>query len=75
MIVTLDAKHRLTVPSALAPTAPGEHFQVDFDVEEDAFVFRRLASKPDWLEVLKQCPVSLDDLPPRRREFPRRKKL
>jgi hypothetical protein len=75
MIVTLDEKRRLTVPRALAPAKPGEHFQADFDAEEDAFVFRRIATKPDWLEVLKQCPVPLDDVPRRRREFPRRKKL
>jgi hypothetical protein len=69
MLVTLDEKRRLTVPMALAPAKPGEHFEANFDAEEDAFVFRRIAAKPDWLEVLKQCPVSLDDLPPRRREM------
>ena len=30
---------------------------------------------PDWLDVLKRCPVEIDDLPPRRREFPKRRKL
>ncbi len=75
MFVTLDSKHRLTVPAAVAPTTPGEHFQVDFDAEEDAFIFRRLASKPDWLEVLKQCPLDMVELPPCRREYPHRKKL
>jgi hypothetical protein len=73
MIVTLDDKRRLTVPAALAAATPGEHFHADFDAEEDAFVFRRIAVKPDWLETLKECPVSMDDLPPRRRELPRRK--
>ena len=75
MVVTIDDKRRLTVPMALAVTRPGEHFDVDFDAEEDAFVFRRIAVKPDWLQVLKDCPVSMDDLPPRRRELPRRRKL
>ena len=46
-----------------------------FDVEEDAIVFRRLAGKEDWLAVLKECPVSMDDVPPRRRETARRRKL
>ena len=75
MIVTLDGKRRLTVPRSLAPAMPGEHFQADFDAEEDAIVFRRLAAKPDWLAVLRECPVAMDDLPPRRRELARRKKL
>ncbi len=35
---------------------------------------RRLAGKEDWLAVLKECPVSMDDVPPRRREFARRRK-
>jgi len=68
MIVTLDSKRRLTVPSAVIRAKPGDHFVVDFDAEEDTVVYRRLASKPDWLRVLKSCPVPMDDLPPRRRK-------
>ena len=75
MIVTLDAKRRLTVPTSLAPAAPGDYFDAHFDAEEDALVFRRLAGKEDWLAVLKACPVSLDDVPPRRREPARRRTL
>ena len=75
MIVTLDAKRRLTVPAALAPTSPGDHFEVRFDAEEDALVFRRLAGKENWLTVLKACPVSPDDVPPRRNAPSRRRKL
>ena len=67
MIVTLDAKRRLTVPTSLAPASPGDYFDAHFDAEEDALVFRRLAGKEDWLTVLKACPVSPDDVPPRRR--------
>jgi hypothetical protein len=75
MIVTLDAKRRLTVPTSLAPAAPGDYFEAHFDAEEDTLVFRRLAGKEDWLAVLKACPVSPDDVPRRRREPPRRRKL
>lgn len=77
MVVTLDSKRRLTVPASLAPTAPGEYFDAHFDVEEDAIVFRRLPKKgkDDWLSVLKECPVSMDDIPARRREGARRRKL
>jgi len=75
MIVTLDAKRRLTVPASLAPTAPGEYFDAHFDPEEDAIVFRRLPARGDWLAILTECPVSMDDVPARRREPARRRKL
>jgi hypothetical protein len=75
VILTLDAKRRLTVPASLAPTRPGDHFKAEFDPEEDVLVFRRIATRPDWLDVLKRCPVEIDDLPARRREFPKRRKL
>jgi hypothetical protein len=75
MIVTLDAKRRLTIPAALAPTAPGDYFDAQFDSEEDAIVFRRVAVKADWLAVLRECPVRMDEVPPRRRELPRHRKL
>jgi hypothetical protein len=68
MVVTLDGKRRLTVPAALAPAKPGDVFEVDFDVEEDSIVFRRLARRANWLAVLEACPVPMDDLPPRRRQ-------
>jgi hypothetical protein len=55
------------------PVDPGDHFLVDFDAEEDALIYRRVATQPDWLEVLKECPASMDDLPPRRREYFRSK--
>ena len=75
MVVTLDAKRRLTVPAALAPAKPGDYFDAHFDAEEDAIVFRRLAGRESWLEVMKACPVSPDDVPPRRRTPARRRKL
>src|SRR5690349_6123246 len=75
MVVTLDAKRRLTVPAALAPAKPGDYFDAHFDAEEDTLVFRRLAGKENWLTVLKACPVSPDDVPSRRRAPARRRKL
>ena len=75
MILTLDAKRRLTLPASLLPAQPGDHFQAEFDPEEDAVVFRRIAKNTDWLSVPKACPVKMDDLPPRGREFPKRPKL
>jgi hypothetical protein len=75
MILTLDEKRRLTVPASLAPTKPGDHFKAEFDADEDVLVFRRVARKGNWLEILKACPADMDDLIPRRGEFPRRRKL
>ena len=75
MLLTLDAKRRLTVPAALAPTKPGDHFRAEFHPEDDALVFHRIAPVGDWLEILKQCPVPMDDLPSRRRRLPRHRKL
>jgi hypothetical protein len=75
MILILDAKRRLTLPAGLAPAQPGDHFDAHFDPDEDAIVFRRIAKNADWLAVLKQCPVKMDDLPQRSREMPKRLKL
>ena len=75
MIVALDAKRRLTIPAALAPASPGDYFDVRFDAEEDAFVFRRLAGKENWLSVLRACPVSPEDVPQRHRAPARRRKM
>jgi len=46
MILTLAAK-------------PGDHFTAEFDAEEDAIVFRRVARSDNWLEILKACPVKI----------------
>jgi hypothetical protein len=75
MLLTLDAKRRLTVPTSLAPALPGDHFEAEFHPDDDTLVFRRIAPKGDWLSVLKECPVSMDDIPTRSRQLPRRKKL
>jgi hypothetical protein len=71
MIVTLDAKRRVSIPMTLAPATPGDQFDATFDPEEDVFIFRRIKRKANWLEVWKQCPVPMDDLPARSREFPK----
>jgi bifunctional DNA-binding transcriptional regulator/antitoxin component of YhaV-PrlF toxin-antitoxin module len=75
MILTLDAKRRLTVPIALAPSSPGDAFEAIYDQEEDEIVLRRVKRKSNWLEVWSQCPVPMDDLPPRSRELPKKIKL
>ena len=75
MILTLDDKRRLTVPTSLAPAKPGDRFKAEFHPEEDLLVFRRVAKRDNWLEVLKECPADMADLPLRCRKYPRRRKL
>jgi len=76
MILTLDAKRRLTIPTALAPAAAGDSFEAIYDEEEDEIVLRRVRRKREsWLAVLQECPVPMDDLPPRSREYPKARKL
>lgn len=75
MIVTLDSKRRLTVPVGLARVSPGDYFDACFDAEEDVLLFRRLPHRESWLEVLKACPVSPDDMPPRHPAPARRRRL
>jgi hypothetical protein len=75
MIVRLDAKRRITVPTGLVAASPGDYFDASFDAEEDALVFRRLPRRESWLTVLKECPVSPDDVPPRGSAPARRRKL
>ncbi len=67
MGIALDARRRLRVPVALAPTSPGDLFEADFDAEENAIGVRRLGRGEDRLTVLAECPAPMDDLPPRRR--------
>jgi hypothetical protein len=75
MLLSLDSKRRLTVPASLAPTRPGDFFDAQFHPDEDTLVFRRIGATGDWLAVLKECPVPMDDLPTRRGELPRRRKM
>jgi hypothetical protein len=75
MLLTLEAKRRLTVPATLAPIKLGDHFRAEFHAEDDTLIFHRFAPVGDWLEILKQCPVPMDDLPPRRRQLARHRKL
>jgi hypothetical protein len=69
VIVTLDSKRRLSLPKKLVPAIPGDAFDAVFDAEEDAVIFRRIHRGKDWLAVLKACPVPMDDLPARPREY------
>ena len=75
MLLILDAKRRLTVPATLAPAAPGDAFEARFDAEENEIVFRRIAGAGDWLAILGECPVRMDDVPRRRKAAPRRRRL
>ena len=75
MVLVLDAKRRLTIPASLAPAKPGDYFDARFDADEDVLVFRRIGGAESWLTVMKACPVSPDDVPARRRDPAKRRRL
>jgi len=75
MIVTLDAKRRLTISASLAPASPGDQFDARFDEEEDVLILTRVKRKVDWLAIWRQCPVPMDELPQRSREMAKKLKL
>ncbi len=75
MMVTMDSKRRLTVSASLAPAAPGDAFRSVFDAEEGEIVFRRISPAADWLSVMAECPVRMDEIPRRRREPSKRRAL
>jgi bifunctional DNA-binding transcriptional regulator/antitoxin component of YhaV-PrlF toxin-antitoxin module len=73
MIVTLDSKRRLTLPASVLAAVAGDSFDVQFDAEENAVIFKKLPSRADWLEVMESCPADMTDIPPRRKELPKRR--
>ena len=76
MILTLDAKRRLSIPVALAPARPGDIFEALYDEEDDEIVLRRVKrARRSWLAVMKECPVPTDDIPARSRALPKKLKL
>lgn len=75
MIIRMDSKRRLTLPASVAPAMPGDAFEATFDADEDVVTFRRVAAQLDWLAVLAECPVSMDEIPPRRKNFAAHRKL
>ncbi len=75
MLLKLDSKRRLTIPGKLVPATPGDYFEALYDEDEDQIILRRVKRKSNWLEVLKQCPVPMNDVPPRSRERSKDSKL
>jgi hypothetical protein len=62
----------VSIPTALAPVMLGDQFDARFDPNEDVVILRRVKRKSNWLDVWKQCPVPMDDLPPRSRQMPKK---
>ena len=42
VIVTLDAKRRLSIPVTLAPAKPGDRFDATLEAEEETIILRRV---------------------------------
>ena len=63
MILTLDAKRRLTLPAGLAPASPGDASEAWFDAQENEIVFRRTArAKSSWTSTGVQAAQLLPQL-------------
>jgi len=83
MLLKLDSKRRLTIPATVAPFAPGDYFVAFYDKHDDEITFKRVKlkiggktkRKINWLEVWKQCPVPMNDITPRSRERPKKRKF
>jgi bifunctional DNA-binding transcriptional regulator/antitoxin component of YhaV-PrlF toxin-antitoxin module len=76
MRVKMDQKRRLSVPVELAANIkPGDTFEAIFDTDEGEIIFRRINPQSNWVELFEQCPVPMDDLPPRSREYPKKLNL
>ena len=75
MVVTLDSKRRVTISAAVAPASPGDQFEAKFDPDEDQVILKRIKRRTKWMEIWKQCPVLMDELPARSRELPKKPKL
>jgi len=76
MTLILDAKRRVTLPPALVKSTPGDVWEAVYDEDEDEILLRRVKRKrKNWVDILEACPVPMDDLPPRSREYPKKLKL
>jgi len=71
MLITMDAKRRLTVPAVAEDFRPGDTFEARFDLEESEIVFRKINTRESWVDVMMRCPVPIDDLSARSRELPK----
>jgi bifunctional DNA-binding transcriptional regulator/antitoxin component of YhaV-PrlF toxin-antitoxin module len=62
VIVVVDSEGRLAIPQSLGQVLPGEPFEVSAGDADGTMVLRRAGVKADWLEVLKECPIPMDDI-------------
>ena len=75
MIVTLDAKRRVSLPAMLTPAKPGDQFEATVDADDGTVTLRRIPPKKNWIDVMEACPEPIDDLPHRSREMPKERHL
>jgi AbrB family looped-hinge helix DNA binding protein len=70
---TVSSKGQIVLPKKVRQS---QQIKTGDDLEvieqDDGILLRKLNHKPDWLDVLRSCPVKGFKIPPRRREYPRR---
>jgi AbrB family looped-hinge helix DNA binding protein len=72
---TLSSRGQIVIPQEIRDRCElreGDHFIVEDDPSSQVVTLRKVKPPGDWFDVYMQCPASFD-LPPRRRQFPRRR--
>jgi hypothetical protein len=64
-----NLKRRCDNPAMILP---GDQFDAGFEADDGAITLRRIKRRTKWVDIWKQCPVPMDDLPPRSREMPKK---
>lgn len=71
----MSSRGQIVIPQAVRERcglAEGDHFAVEDDPERQSITLRKVKPAGEWFEVYMQCPHPFE-VPPRRKQFPRRK--
>jgi len=72
---TLSSRGQIVIPQPVRERCglrAGDHFVVEDQPETQVVTLRKVKNRGDWFSVYMECPHSFE-VPPRRRQFYRRK--
>ena len=75
VIATMSSRGQIVIPQEVRESCQlreGDHFAVEANPETQAVTLRKIKDRGDWFDVYMQCPESFE-VPPRRRQYYRRK--
>ena len=75
MTATLSSKGQIVIPQEVRERCglrEGDHFTVEDNPDAQVVVLRKVKPPGDWFSVYNECPGTFD-MPPRRKQFYRRK--